>query len=168
MELNYFDTADLYNDGENEQIIGSLLKSNRSKIVLATKVGNVRQADGSTKWDASKHHILMAVEASLKRLQTDYIDLYQLHGGMIEDNIDETIEAFELLKSQGKIRFYGISSIRPNVIPRICSKIKYRERDDAVQFAGQGGRRKAVLKRSNKAVSALYNARQCCTRFAGG
>jgi aryl-alcohol dehydrogenase-like predicted oxidoreductase len=57
-----------------------------------------------------------AVEESLKRLQTDYIDLYQLHGGTIDDPIDETIEAFELLKQQGKIRYYGISSIRPNVI----------------------------------------------------
>ena len=50
------------------------------------------------------------------RLSTDYIDLYQLHGGTIQDNIDETIEAFESLKQQGKIRYYGISSIRPNVI----------------------------------------------------
>jgi aryl-alcohol dehydrogenase-like predicted oxidoreductase len=57
-----------------------------------------------------------AAEESLKRLQTDYIDLYQLHGGTIDDPIDETIEAFELLKQQGKIRYYGISSIRPNVI----------------------------------------------------
>jgi aryl-alcohol dehydrogenase-like predicted oxidoreductase len=56
------------------------------------------------------------LKTSLKRLNTDYIDLYQLHGGTIEDPIDETIEAFELLKEQGKIRAYGISSIRPNVI----------------------------------------------------
>lgn len=53
---------------------------------------------------------------SLARLKTDYIDLYQLHGGTIEDNIDETIEAFEELKQEGVIRYYGISSIRPNVI----------------------------------------------------
>ena len=57
-----------------------------------------------------------AVDQSLKRLQTDYIDLYQLHGGTIEDPIDEMIEAFETLKAAGKIRYYGISSIRPNVI----------------------------------------------------
>ena len=56
------------------------------------------------------------MESSLQRLQTDHIDLYQLHGGTIDDPIDETIEAFELLKKQGKIRYYGISSIRPNVI----------------------------------------------------
>lgn len=120
--INYFDTADLYDDGQNESLIGQLLKSNRNNIILATKVGNQRQPDGSTKWNASKSYILSSVEESLKRLQTDYIDLYQLHGGMIEDNIDETIEAFELLKQQGKIRYYGISSIRPKVIREYVAK----------------------------------------------
>ena len=120
--INYFDTADLYEDGENETKIGTLLKPNRKDIVLATKVGNQKQADGSTTWNASKAYILQAADKSLKRLQTDWIDLYQLHGGMIEDNIDETIEAFELLKQQGKIRYYGISSIRPNVIREYVAK----------------------------------------------
>lgn len=59
---------------------------------------------------------------SLTRLKTDYIDLYQLHGGTIEDNIDETIEAFEELKQEGVIRYYGISSIRPNVIKEYVKK----------------------------------------------
>lgn len=120
--INYFDTADLYEDGENESKIGTLLKSNRKDIVLATKVGNQKQADGSTTWNASKAYILQAADKSLKRLQTDYIDLYQLHGGTMEDNIDETIEAFEWLKQQGKIRYYGISSIRPNVIREYVAK----------------------------------------------
>ena len=115
--INYFDTADLYENGENEIKIGKLLKSRRDQVVLATKVGNQMRADGcGCDWNPSKAHILSAVEDSLRRLQTDYIDLYQLHGGTKEDPIDETIEAFELLKQQGKIRQYGISSIRPNVI----------------------------------------------------
>lgn len=116
--INYFDTAEVYNKGENEVIVGKALKSHRDKVVLATKVGNVAKADGSAgfDWNPSKQHIISGVEESLKRLNTDYIDLYQLHGGTIDDNIDETIEAFELLKQQGKIRYYGISSIRPNVI----------------------------------------------------
>ncbi len=59
---------------------------------------------------------------SLKRLGTDYIDLYQLHGGTIEDSIEETIEAFEELKAEGFIRYYGISSIRPNVIHEYVNK----------------------------------------------
>jgi len=120
--INYFDTADLYEDGANEIKLGNLLKSNRHHIILATKVGNQRQADGSTTWNASKSYILSSVKASLKRLQTDHIDLYQLHGGTMEDNMDETIEAFELLQQQGKIRYYGISSIRPNVVREYVAK----------------------------------------------
>jgi aryl-alcohol dehydrogenase-like predicted oxidoreductase len=115
--INYFDTADLYDKGVNETIVGKALKGKRDKVVLATKVGNQWKSDGSGfVWNPRKEYILEAVEGSLRRLQTDHIDLYQLHGGTIEDPIDETIEAFELLKTQGKIRHYGISSIRPNVI----------------------------------------------------
>ncbi len=116
--INFFDTADIYQDGFNEETIGRALKGKRDKIILASKAGNQRRTDGSgaLDWNPSKAHILSAIEGSLKRLQTDYLDLYQLHGGTINDPIDETIEAFEILKQQGKIRHYGISSIRPNVI----------------------------------------------------
>ncbi len=115
--INFFDTADLYDKGLNESAVGAALKGRRDKAVIATKVGNQWREDGSGwDWNPGKTYILQAVEQSLKRLQTDYIDLYQLHGGTIDDPIDETIEAFELLQQQGKIRFYGISSIRPNVI----------------------------------------------------
>ncbi len=115
--INFFDTADLYDKGMNELQVGTALKSIRKKIILATKVGNQWRSDGTGwDWNPRKAYILKAAEQSLKRLKTDYIDLYQLHGGTIDDPIDETIEAFELLKQQGKIRWYGISSIRPNVI----------------------------------------------------
>lgn len=115
--INYFDTADLYDRGLNEELIGNILQGKRDKVILATKVGNQWRADGSGwDWNPRKEYILSAADASLKRLKTDRIDLYQLHGGTIDDPIDETIEAFELLQQQGKIRFYGISSIRPNVI----------------------------------------------------
>jgi aryl-alcohol dehydrogenase-like predicted oxidoreductase len=115
--INFFDTADLYQRGINEEMVGKALQSKRNEIVLATKVGNQWKADGSGwDWNPRKEYILEAVEKSLLRLQTDHIDLYQLHGGTLEDPIDETIEAFEILQQQGKIRYYGISSIRPNVI----------------------------------------------------
>jgi aryl-alcohol dehydrogenase-like predicted oxidoreductase len=115
--INYFDTADLYQQGLNESILGRALAAKRDKIILATKVGNQWRPDGSGwDWNPSKKYILSAIDRSLERLNTDYIDLYQLHGGTIEDPIDEIIEAFELLKATGKIRYYGISSIRPNVI----------------------------------------------------
>ncbi|MED4223713.1 aldo/keto reductase [Neobacillus cucumis] len=121
--INYFDTADLYDFGENERMVGEALKSVREQVILATKVGNRWKSDktGWT-WDASKAYIKEGVKQSLKRLGTEYIDLYQLHGGTIEDPIDETIEAFEELKAEGFIRYYGISSIRPNVIREYINK----------------------------------------------
>lgn len=114
--INYFDTADLYARGVNEEIIGDLLKANRHDLILATKVGNrwIDGQDGWT-WDTSASYIKEAVKNSLHRLQTDYIDVYQLHGGTQSDNWPEIIETFEELKREGLIREYGISSIRPNV-----------------------------------------------------
>jgi aryl-alcohol dehydrogenase-like predicted oxidoreductase len=115
--INFFDTADLYDKGENEKMIGRILKDKRDKTIIATKVGNQWREDGSGwDWNPGKEYILSSAEKSLERLQTDYIDLYVLHGGTMEDPIDETIEAFEILVKQGKIRHYGIPSIRPVVI----------------------------------------------------
>jgi aryl-alcohol dehydrogenase-like predicted oxidoreductase len=121
--VNYFDTADLYDAGKNETIIGEALKEVRDQVIIATKVGNRlnKNGDGWT-WDPSKKYIKEEVKNSLKRLGTDYIDLYQLHGGTTEDPIDEIIEAFEELKQEGFIRHYGISSIRPNVIQEYVNK----------------------------------------------
>ena len=115
--INYFDTADLYDKGLNEESVGKAFKAYREDVIIATKVGNQWREDGTGwDWNPTRKYVLRAVEDSLLRLQTDYIDVYQLHGGTIHDPIDETIEAFEILKEQGKIREYGISSIRPNVI----------------------------------------------------
>ncbi|HWI93016.1 MAG TPA: aldo/keto reductase [Flavisolibacter sp.] len=115
--INYFDTADLYDKGANEEMLGRVFKQNRDKIILATKAGNQWRPDGSGwDWNPRKEYILQCAEQSLKRLQTDYIDLFQLHGGTMNDPLDETMEAFEQLVKEGKIRYYGISSIRPNVI----------------------------------------------------
>jgi aryl-alcohol dehydrogenase-like predicted oxidoreductase len=115
--INLIDTADVYEAGRNEALVGKALVGRRDQVILATKVGNRLRTDGSgMDWDPRKEYIIGMVEGSLRRLQTDRIDLYQLHGGTIDDPIDETIEAFDMLKSQGKILHYGISSIRPNVI----------------------------------------------------
>lgn len=116
--ITYFDTADIYDKGINEDIVGKALKKyqDRDNIVIGTKVGNHLAQDGSTFWDPSKAYIKEAVKASLKRLGLDHLDLYQLHGGTIDDPLDETISAFDELKQEGLVRAYGISSIRPNVI----------------------------------------------------
>lgn len=116
--ITYFDTADIYDQGVNEEIVGKALKKyqNRDDIVIGTKVGNRLTDDGHMTWDPSKKHIKESVKGSLKRLGLNHLDLYQLHGGTIDDSLDETISAFDELKQEGYIRAYGISSIRPNVI----------------------------------------------------
>ena len=116
--ITYFDTADIYDQGVNEEIVGKALKKyqNRDDIVIGTKVGNRLTDDGHMTWDPSKKHIKESVKGSLKRLGLNHLDLYQLHGGTIDDPLDETISAFDELKQEGYIRAYGISSIRPNVI----------------------------------------------------
>ncbi|WP_458843683.1 aldo/keto reductase [Flavobacterium hauense] len=121
--INLFDTADLYEKGENEKLLGHALKGKRKDIFISTKVGNRWREDGSGwDWCPRKEYILKAVDESLKRLQTDYIDMYLLHGGTMDDPMDESIEAFERLVDMGKIRSYGLSSIRPNVIREFVSR----------------------------------------------
>jgi len=130
--VNFLDTADLYDAGRNEELVGLAIRGRRSEVIVATKVGN-RRIPGREGWvwDPSKAYIKQAVRDSLRRLGTDYIDLYQLHGGTIDDPIDETIEAFEELKREGLIRHYGISSIRPNVIR------EYARRSNIVSLMSQ-------------------------------
>jgi aryl-alcohol dehydrogenase-like predicted oxidoreductase len=115
--IDLFDTADLYQHGENEETLGRALQGRRQSALIATKVGNQWRPDGSGwDWNPRKSYIKESVHGSLRRLRTDCIDLYQLHGGTIDDPVDEAIEAFEELRDAGAIRDYGISSIRPNVI----------------------------------------------------
>lgn len=123
--INHLDTADLYDFGLNEELLGEIIKDYRQDLILTTKVGNhFNKEEKNWFWDPSRKYIMNAVKMSLQRLQTDYIDLYMLHGGTIDDPIDETIAAFEELKKEGLIRTYGISSIRPNVIREYVTKSK--------------------------------------------
>jgi aryl-alcohol dehydrogenase-like predicted oxidoreductase len=120
--VTLFDTADIYDQGVNEELVGQALHDVRGRVVIATKVGNRRRPDGSgLDWDPTETYILRAVRESLRRLKTDYIDLYQLHGGTIEDPAEETVRAFERLLKDGTIRAWGISSIRPNVVRRYAA-----------------------------------------------
>ena len=123
--INYFDTADIYQDGNNELQLGAALKGNRKAAVISTKVGHVWSTvtNGWT-WNPSAEHILKAVDESLKRLQTDYIDLYMLHGGTLQDPSEQIIDTFETLMKNGKIRSYGLSSIRPSVIQKYVGQSK--------------------------------------------
>lgn len=117
--INFWDTADIYGNGDNEKLISKVLKPNRDKIFLATKFGFV--LDGTSqlsKFNGSPVYIKTAVEASLKRLQTDVIDLYYAH--RIDPNVpvEETVGAMADLVKEGKVRYLGLSEASPNSIRR--------------------------------------------------
>ncbi|HVU10475.1 MAG TPA: aldo/keto reductase [Phototrophicaceae bacterium] len=109
--INFIDTANVYNGGESEKVVGQALKNNgkRDEIVLATKVFSV-VGTGPNDRDASRYHVIKACEDSLRRLQTDHIDLYQLHRPSAFIPQDETLRAFDDLIRAGKVRYIGAST----------------------------------------------------------
>jgi aryl-alcohol dehydrogenase-like predicted oxidoreductase len=112
--ITFYDTADAYGWGHSEGLVGEVFKGRRDKVIIATKVGNRLDDEGNWVKDFSRSWVEKAVEASLKRLQTDHIDFYQLHSPLMDFEFTaETFEVFEDLKKQGKIRFYGTSVKRP-------------------------------------------------------
>jgi aryl-alcohol dehydrogenase-like predicted oxidoreductase len=110
---NFVDTADSYTRGESENVLGRWMQArgNRSRVVIATKVCSP-MGDGPNDRGLSRQHIMDGVEASLRRLQTDYLDLYQAHRDDPETPLDETLRAFDDLISQGKVRYIGSSNYR--------------------------------------------------------
>jgi aryl-alcohol dehydrogenase (NADP+) len=115
--INFFDTAEVYSNGESEAILGRALKAlvkDREDVVIATKVspnGPQSGAVGPNRVGLSRKHIMAACEASLKRLQTDYIDLYQIHRFDYQVPMEETAEALSDLVRAGKVRYIGASSM---------------------------------------------------------
>jgi aryl-alcohol dehydrogenase-like predicted oxidoreductase len=110
--INFFDTADNYTEGESEKILGQSLKNldiARKDVVIATKVYS-RVGPGRNDIGASRGHIMDAVKASLCRLQTDHIDLYQIHGNDPVTPVEETIRALDTLVQKGKVRYIGCSN----------------------------------------------------------
>ncbi len=110
--INFFDTADVYSEGQSESTLGQAfrnLRIARKDVVIATKVYS-RVGVGPNDVGASRGHIMDAVEASLQRLQTDHLDLYQIHGNDSITPIEETLVALDALVTQGKVRYLGISN----------------------------------------------------------
>jgi aryl-alcohol dehydrogenase-like predicted oxidoreductase len=110
--INFFDTADVYTAGESEKILGQALKNlgvARQDVVIATKVYG-RVGPGYNDVGASRGHIMDGVEASLHRLQTDHIDLYQIHANDPVTPVEETLRALDTLVQQGKVRYIGCSN----------------------------------------------------------
>ena len=107
--INFIDTANIYGGGLSEEYIGKALKGKRSQVVLTTKAG-MNAGDGPNQTGASRKHIQEQVEISLKRLQTDYIDLYQIHQADPNTPIEETLRTLDDLVRQGKVRYIGCSN----------------------------------------------------------
>lgn len=107
--INFFDTADVYSEGRAEEILGKALGNKRKDIVLATKVRG-RVGNGPNDVGLSRLHIIEGCNASLKRLGTDYIDLYQVHSFDPYTPLEETLRALDDLVHQGKIRYFGVSN----------------------------------------------------------
>ncbi len=110
--INFFDTADVYSEGESEKTLGQSLKNlniARKDVVIASKVYG-RTGQGRNDVGASRGHIMDAVDASLQRLQTDHIDLYQIHGNDTITPVEETLRALDTLVQQGKVRYIGVSN----------------------------------------------------------
>jgi aryl-alcohol dehydrogenase-like predicted oxidoreductase len=107
--INFFDTANVYSVGQSETLLGKALGAKRNDVILATKVFG-RMGAGPNQVGASRVQILQQVEASLKRLGTDYIDLYQIHGFDSVTPLEETLRTFDDLVRQGKVRYLGCSN----------------------------------------------------------
>lgn len=109
--INSMDTADVYNNGETEKVLAKAIAGERHHWVLASKVGN-RMADGPNQHGFSRKWVIEGVEASLRRLETDYLDIVYLHRDFPGQSLEEPLRAMDDLMRQGKVRYYGVSNFR--------------------------------------------------------
>jgi aryl-alcohol dehydrogenase-like predicted oxidoreductase len=135
--INFFDTADVYSEGESERTLGQSLKNlniDRKDVVIATKVYS-RVGSGRNDVGASRGHIMDGVDASLRRLQTDHIDLYQIHANDPVTPIEESLRALDTLVTQGKVRYIGVSNWQAWKIAKALgiSELKNLARVDSLQ-----------------------------------
>ena len=107
--MTMFDSADVYSGGAAEEILGAAIKGRRDQVIVSTK-GTFRFGPGPNDVGSSRHHLIRSVEGSLRRLGTDYIDLYQLHGFDATTPVDETLQTLDVLVRAGKIRYVGVSN----------------------------------------------------------
>jgi aryl-alcohol dehydrogenase-like predicted oxidoreductase len=129
MGINFYDTADLYGNGHSEELLGETFSSSRRhQVILATKGGTLPHTTFDMPQDFSSGHIKQALEGSLRRLKTDYIDLYLLHSPRIEDirANNDLLHSLETSKSEGKIRSYGISARSPGDAMQAIDEFGFR------------------------------------------
>ena len=116
--INLIDTAPAYGAGHAEEVVGKAIKGYRDKVVVATKCGIIRTKDDFVK-NLKPESVLKEIDDSLRRLKTDYIDLYQLHWPDPNTPIEETLEAIEKIKSAGKFRYLGVSNFTPEQMDEV-------------------------------------------------
>lgn len=116
--ITMFDTADVYGLGSSEKTLGQALAEQRKDVVIASKFG-VRIENGKTFYDNSREWVNKAVDASLKRLNTDYIDLYQIHYRDGKTPIGDIVQSLQDLQRKGKIRYFGLSNVKVDDIPEL-------------------------------------------------
>jgi aryl-alcohol dehydrogenase-like predicted oxidoreductase len=122
--INLFDVAPVYGWTHSEIVLGKALKGKRDKVLIASKCGLTWNEKHETKNDLSKKNILREIDESLTRLQTDYIDIYQLHWPDHETPIEETVEALRIIKEAGKIKYIGLSNFSPEDVKTFMSMIE--------------------------------------------
>ncbi len=162
--INFFDTAPIYGMGHSEEIVGkAIAMGKRNQVFLASKCGLVWNESGKARKLLSKESILKEIDDSLQRLQTDYLDLYQLHWPDHSTPLEETIEAIEVVKKAGKIRYFGLTNYSVNEAEKIASmteissmqglynvleqnpdsyhggRLEYKTREEILPFCAAGG-----------------------------
>lgn len=120
--INFYDTSDFYGHGRSEELIGEAFAGRRAEVVVASKAGMLE--DGS-KTDFSPAHLRRALEASLRRLRTDYVDLYQLHSPPPEELSDDVVATLISFKKEGKIRAYGVSARSPEEAKKAVERFDF-------------------------------------------
>lgn len=128
--VNFIDTADMYLDGGAEAVLGEILQGRRDRFVLATK-GFMPMGDGPNDRGLSRRHLIDAVDASLRRLRTDWIDLYQVHFWDPDTPLEETLRTLDDLVTQGKIRYIGCSNF---AAWQLCKALWISDRNGWVRF----------------------------------
>src|SRR5215210_2533790 len=119
--VNFIDTADAYNEGRSEEVVGRAVKADRDRWVVATKLANAMGAKGPNEGGLSRKWVMQAADASLRRLDTDFIDVYYLHKEDHGTPLAETVRAMGDLVQAGKIRYFGVSNYRSWRVAEICN-----------------------------------------------
>jgi len=156
--VTFFDTADMYGPYVNEELVGRALASQRDEVVIATKFGIVRE-NGARRVDSSGAYAKQAVEASLRRLGTDHIDLYYMHRRNPDVPIEETVGALAELVDEGKIRHIGLSEVSADTLRAACAVHPITALQSEWSLSPAASRRRSCRRHESSASGSFPTAR---------